>query len=44
MTETGTQDLAAHEQTYARFVQLTKWATASVVALLVLMAMFLLHH
>ena len=35
-------DYAEHERTYRRFIQLAKWGTASVVVLLILMAVFLL--
>jgi hypothetical protein len=35
-------DYAEHERTYRAFIQLTKWGTASVVVLLILMAAFLL--
>ncbi len=35
-------DYAEHEHTYRMFIQLTKWATASVVIVLILMAVFLL--
>lgn len=34
-------DYPAHEQTYALFLNLTKWTIALVVAILVLMAYFL---
>ena len=40
-TATG-NDYAEHERTYRMFIQLTKWGTASVVVLLILMAVFLL--
>ena len=39
-TATG-NDYAEHNKTYAFFVGLTKWGTISVVAILVLMAVFL---
>lgn len=35
-------DYAEHERTYRMFIQLAKWGTASVVVLLILMAVFLL--
>jgi Bacterial aa3 type cytochrome c oxidase subunit IV len=35
-------DYPAHEQTYEGFLALTKWGTISVIAILVLMAIFLL--
>lgn len=35
-------DYAEHERTYRMFIQLTKWGTASVVVVLILMAVFLL--
>ena len=44
MGETNIRDLAEHEQTYAGFLRLTKWATISIVALLALMWTFLIHH
>ena len=34
-------DYAAHEQTYEGFIRLVKYGTASVVVLLILMAIFL---
>ena len=40
-TATG-NDYAEHEHTYHLFTQLTKWGTASVILLLILMAVFLL--
>jgi hypothetical protein len=39
-TATG-NDYAEHEKTYRMFVQLTKWGTAAVVVVLILMAYFL---
>ena len=35
-------DYPAHEQTYEGFLMLVKWGTISVIAILVLMAIFLL--
>ena len=35
-------DYAEHERTYRMFIQLTKWGTASIVVVLILMAVFLL--
>lgn len=35
-------DYAQHQQTYSMFIGLVKYGTASVIAILVLMAMFLL--
>jgi hypothetical protein len=35
-------DYAEHERTYHTFTRLTKWGTASVVVILILMAVFLL--
>lgn len=35
-------DYAEHERTYHNFTRLTKWGTASVVVILILMAVFLL--
>jgi hypothetical protein len=35
-------DYAEHERTYRMFIHLAKWGTASVVVLLILMAVFLL--
>jgi hypothetical protein len=35
-------DYAEHEHTYRLFTQLTKWGTASILLLLILMAVFLL--
>jgi hypothetical protein len=40
-TATG-NDYAEHERTYRMFTQLTKWGTAFVVVVLILMAVFLL--
>jgi hypothetical protein len=40
-TSTG-NDYAEHERTYRMFTQLTKWGTASVIVVLILMAVFLL--
>lgn len=37
-------DIAAHEATYASFLALAKWGTISVVVLLCLMGIFLLPH
>lgn len=42
MAEHSSMDYAEHERTYALFVGLTKWGTIGIVALLVLMAIFLL--
>jgi hypothetical protein len=35
-------DYRSHERTYAGFIAATKWGTAIVIAILVLMAIFLL--
>lgn len=40
---TAPMDYAEHERTYALFLSLTKWGSIAVVALLILMAIFLLH-
>lgn len=42
MADHATMDYAEHERTYKMFVALTKWGTIGVVALLALMAIFLL--
>lgn len=39
-TATG-NDYAEHEATYTNFIKLSKWGTAAIVALVVLMAIFL---
>lgn len=39
-----TNDIAAHEATYASFLSLAKWGTGAVVVLLCLMGIFLLPH
>jgi hypothetical protein len=38
---TAPMDYAEHERTYGLFVGMTKWGTIGVVAILVLMAIFL---
>lgn len=35
-------DYAQHEQTYVRFLTLTKWAVIHIIVILILMAIFLL--
>lgn len=39
---TAPMDYAEHERTYDMFVGLTKWGSITIVAILVLMAIFLL--
>mgnify|MGYP001255507126 FL=1 len=43
MTETTTNDIAAHERTYRGFLSLLKWGTGTVVVVLCLMRLFLVR-